>query len=76
LDSGDAGSDDNLREKCGLGVGHASTEKENRWVQWVYTVPDLSLARLKVRLVAKSYSQVYELDYVDIFSPVAKMTFV
>ena len=36
--------------------------------------PDESLARLKVRLVAKSYSQVYGLDYVDTFSSITKMT--
>jgi len=31
------------------------------------------LARLKKRLVVKRYSQMYELDYVYIFSPIAKM---
>ena len=45
--------------------------------KWIYTVklnPDGSLAHLKVRLVAKRYSQVYELTYVDTFSSVVKMT--
>ena len=38
--------------------------------------PDSSVARLKARLVAKGYAQTYGIDYSDIFSPVAKMTFV
>ena len=42
----------------------------------VYTVKlnhDGSLARLKICVVAKGYSQVYEMDYQDT-SPVAKLT--
>jgi len=35
--------------------------------------PDGSLARLKAQLVAKGYSQVYGIDYQDIFSSVAKL---
>jgi len=60
-----------------LGVGHTSTEEEIIGCKWVYSVklnPDGSLARLKARLIAKSYSQVYGLDYVDTFFPVVKMT--
>jgi len=37
---------------------------------------DALLARLKARLVAKRYSQIYEIDYQDTFSSVAKMIFV
>jgi hypothetical protein len=35
--------------------------------------PDGSLHRLKVRLVAKSYSHSYGVDYYEIFSHVAKI---
>ena len=38
--------------------------------------PDGSIARLKARLVAKGYAQTYGVDYSDIFSPVAKLTFI
>ena len=47
-----------------------------KWVDTVMLNPDGSLARIKARLVVKRYSQVYILDYVDTFSPTAKMTFV
>jgi len=37
---------------------------------------DGSIARLKARLIAKGYAQTYGIDYFDIFSLVAKLTFV
>jgi len=36
--------------------------------------PDRLVANLKACLVAKGYSQVHEMDYQEIFSPVAKLT--
>ena len=33
-----------------------------------------SSARLKASLVAKGYSQVYGIDYQDMFSPITKLT--
>ena len=45
--------------------------------RWVYAIKvgfDDHVDRLKARLVAKGFTQVYGLDYCDIFSPMAKMT--
>ena len=44
--------------------------------KWIYTVKynsDGTLDRYKARLVAKGYNQVYGIDYLDTFAPVAKL---
>ena len=44
----------------------------NRWVFKVKRNPDGTIHRHKARLVAQGYSQVYGIDYNEVFSPVAK----
>ena len=47
-----------------------------RWVYAVKISPDGQVDRLKARFIAKGYTQIFDLDYTDTFTPVVKIAFI
>ena len=60
-----------------MGLSALPTGKNAINCRWVFVVkfnPDGSIARLKARLFAKGYAQIYGIDYSD--TPIVKLTFI
>ena len=56
-----------------------TTRKDGGWVQMGFTIkqtPEGKINRYNARLVAKGYSQTYDIDYDETFAHVAKMSIV
>ena len=62
-----------------MGFGDSPLGKSVVGYKWIYKIKthsDRSIERYKTCLVAKSFTQEYEIDYEETFTPVARISFV
>ena len=60
-------------------IANLPQEKRTMWCKWVFIVKyklDGTIERYKARLVAEGLTQMYGIDFQEIFALVAKMNFI
>lgn len=67
--------DDNGTQNL-VGLSYGKWAIGCKWVFMVKVNSDGSVARLKLQFFRKGHAQTYDINYVDIFSSVAKLTYV
>lgn len=65
------------RKEPNVKIGGPAQKKEMCGCKWVFTIKykvNETIKRYKARLVIKDYTQIYKIDYEEIFAPVSKNT--